>query len=310
MPRTTKTLTIDDATPAETRKADRAVQALTGASRRQTVGLFDQHCVWLNGQPCFTPWQRLDVGDTIEVRYVPDENYRPKKKPPKYLPFEILYEDEHLIVVNKPAHWLTVPSRRKEKNTLVQRVGEYLTKQRRGRPTRALAVHRLDRGVSGAIVFAKTPDAQSKFRKALERREPEREYVAIVAGRMKERRGTFQSYLTSDEDLKQYSTEDTEEGKLAVTHYEVEDYVGNTTIVRVKLETGRRNQIRVHFAEAGHPVLGDPTYEPQRAKHRRWKVNRIALHAQLLSFEHPITRQPCRFEVPLPEEFQNFIDGT
>jgi 23S rRNA pseudouridine1911/1915/1917 synthase len=309
VPPTVKSLRITPKTPEEIRKADRAVQSLAGTSRRQTVGLFEQNCVWLNGKLCTAPWQRLEIGDTVELRYQADQRYAPKKKPPRHLPFKILFEDDDLIVVDKPAHWLTVPTHRKEKDTLVQRVTDYLTKQRRGRTTWALAVHRLDRGVSGAIVFAKTVEAQRRFRKQLEMRHPEREYLAIVAGRMTEKSGTFRSYLVSGERFKQHSTDDAEAGKLAVTHYEVEDYAAGATIVRVKLETGRRNQIRVHFAEAGHPVLGDAMYEPARAKHRRWKAKRLALHARLLAFDHPITGRKMRFEVPMPEEFEQFIHG-
>ena len=303
----TKQLLITDDTPAEICKADRAVQALAGTSRRQTIGLFDHGCVLLNGDPCVAPWQRLSPGDRIELQYEPNRRYSPKKKPPTYLGFEILFEDEHLIVVNKPAHCLTVPSPKRETNTLSQRVSEYLTKANRRRSTRALVVHRLDRGVSGVLVFAKTIDVQSRLRSQFEQHLPEREYLAIVAGKLAQLTGTFRSFLATSESLKRYSTKQEGEGELAITHYRVEKAMDDVTLVRVRLETGRRNQIRVHFAEAGHPVLGDQRYEHERAKHRRWQSGRIALHATSLAFEHPLTGATCRFEVPLPEEFHRVI---
>jgi len=307
VPLTTKILQITDETPEELRKADRAVQSLAGTSRRQTVGLFDRQCVRLNGQPCETPWERLSVGDTIELRYDPAQRYSPTKKPPKYVGFEILFEDAHVIVVNKPAGWLTVPSRNREKNTLVQRISGYLTKMNRRRPTRAVVVHRLDRGVSGVLVFAKTESATSALRQQFANREPDREYLAIVAGKVEETDGTFQSYLATSKSLKRYSTKDPEKGELAITHYHVEEYLTDATLVRIRLETGRRNQIRVQFADVGHPVLGDLQYKHELAQHPRWTFKRLALHATLLDFQHPVTGQSCRFEVPAPKEFRQFL---
>src|SRR5205085_10943445 len=98
---------------------------------------------------------------------------------------------------------------------------------------------------------------------------PEREYIALVAGRVENERGTFQSLLATDKDLNRFSTEDEAIGQLAITHYRVISRLADATLVQVRLETGRRNQIRVHFAEAGHPVLGDPRYQPELAAHRR-----------------------------------------
>ena len=304
----TKELRITVGTPMEICKADRAVQSLADTSRRQTVGLFDQGCVWLNGELCRAPWQRLCPGDVIELRYEPGRRYSPQKKPPAHLGFDILFEDEQLIVVNKPAHCLTVPTPNRETNTLSQRISDYLTKANRRRPVRALAVHRLDRGVSGVLVFAKTIEAQRRLRRQFELHEPDREYLAIVAGKLQQTSGTFRSFLATDKSLKRYSTTEASSGELAITHYRVESSVADATLVRVRLETGRRNQIRVHFAEAGHPILGDQRYEHERAKHRRWQTGRIALHATLLAFEHPMTGKSCRFELPAPDEFQRVLD--
>lgn len=307
MPLCVKTLEVSSATPDAARKMDRAVQSLTGVSRRQIVALFDQQCVLLNGQLCQQPWQRLSVGDVVEVRYDPAQRYRPKKRPPRHLGFDVLFEDEHLIVVNKPAGWLTVPTPKHEPHTLIQRISDYLTQVNRRRRVRVQAVQRLDRGVSGVLVFAKTEEIAEALREQFQRHEPERQYAAIVAGRVAHDAGTFRSHLVTSKSLKRYSTTDEEQGELAITHFQVQHRLSDATAVCVWLETGRRNQIRVHFAEAGHPVLGDERYEHQLARHPRWLAKRLALHAMLLAIRHPATGQICRFETDLPSEMQTFL---
>jgi 23S rRNA pseudouridine1911/1915/1917 synthase len=206
--------------------------------------------------------------------------------------------------VVKPAGWLTVPSPRAEADTLIQRVAAHLG---RGRPAPLHAVQRLDRGVSGVLVLARTAAARDGLRAQLERHEPEREYLALVAGRLAADRGTFESRLATARSLTRYSTR--EGGEDAVTHWRVERRLEDATLVSVRLETGRRNQIRVHFAEAGHPVLGDPRYGPERARHRGWTERRLALHAATLAFTHPITLRRLRFEAPLPAAMRTFVEG-
>jgi 23S rRNA pseudouridine1911/1915/1917 synthase len=136
---------------------------------------------------------------------------------------------------------------------------------------------------------------------------PEREYIALVAGRVQAEQGTFESLLATDKDLNRFSTDDESIGQLAITHYRVISRHEGATLVQVRLETGRRNQIRVHFAEAGHPVLGDPRYQAELARHPYWRHERLALHARLLGFDHPVTADPLRFESSLPAEFERFL---
>jgi 23S rRNA pseudouridine1911/1915/1917 synthase len=306
---TTKTLTIAAETPPLLWKADRAVQALAAASRRQTTGMFDHDCVKVNGEPCSEPWRPLVVGDVVELRYDPAQNYSPKKKPKRPVGFDVLFEDEHLIIVIKPANCLTVPTPKGETNTLIQRVSHYLTPHGQRRRSPALGVHRLDRGVSGVLAFAKTDQAQSLMRSLFEAKKPEREYVAIVAGQPKPAAGTFRSLLASDKNFKRYTTTNENVGQLAITHYKTLEARGDVSVVSVRLETGRRNQIRVHFAEAGYPIIGDRLYGFKDAQHPRWTTTRIALHAKRLGFTHPITGEELLFEAPLPKEFRKFLAG-
>ncbi len=238
--------------------------------------------------------------------------HRKKGKRPFRSPaFELVYEDNFLLVVNKQAGFLSVPTGdwkrdRKQETTLIGEIKHYLT-IKSGRDNGATPIHRLDRDTSGLLVIAKSPRLAQRIKEQFKARKPEREYIALVKGQLKSSRGTFRSFLITDEDLNQYSTRNEREGKLAITHYETISSYKDATRVRVTLETGRRNQIRVHFAEAGHPVIGDLRYRPAQAEHAAWPHRRLALHASLLGFFHPILRKKLRFEAALPMEFSKFF---
>jgi 23S rRNA pseudouridine1911/1915/1917 synthase len=286
-------------------RADRVVQALTGLPRRQICGLFDQGCVSVNGQPCAQTFQRVQVGDVVSVRYDPHQRYHEAKKAWKDAAFTIEFEDESILVVNKAAGFLTVPTPKAESGTLIDRVSAYLSSRRRG--DKAYIVHRLDRGVSGLLVFGKSQAIATKLRDQFEQRKPQREYLAIVAGKLTTKQGTFRSHLATAGNLDRYSTPHAAQGQLAITHYRVDRVLPGATIVRVRLETGRRNQIRVHFAEAGHPVLGELRYHPEAAGHPAWNERRLALHAASLGFDHPVTGKPVTFESQVPAPMSRFI---
>ncbi len=290
-------------------RVDHIVATMTKLSRRQVRGLFDHDAVRINGAPVADTFVRVEPGDTVTVDYDPHHRYAEKPRPWSDPTFRIVFEDDHLLVVDKSAAALTVPTSAGQTNALIQRVGEYLT-ARGGKRKRAHVCHRLDRGVSGLLVVAKTDQISQQIRSQFEARKPHRRYVAIVKGRMPEPQGTFRSYLATGDDLSRYSTPNAERGELAITHYKVERQLADdATLIRVELETGRRNQIRVHLAEANHPVLGDPRYMSRLARHPRWRVNRLALHAAELGFMHPVTGEGLKFTSPLPAPFVRFLDG-
>ncbi|WP_254513280.1 RluA family pseudouridine synthase [Anatilimnocola floriformis] len=307
MPATVKHLDIDEASPFVGDRADRAVQTLCGLSRSQINGLFDHQCVKVNGLPCPEAARRLMAGDRIELTYHASQRYHPINKPRQNLGFEIVYEDKQVIVVNKPAHLLTVPTKKGETNTLLDKVSEYVRHVKHVRA--AFNAHRLDRGVSGLLAFGKSLEISQAIRDQFALHKPEREYAAIVAGHLKRKEGTIRSLLATDRDLNRFSTDDEEVGQLAITHFKLAEPLLDTSLITIWLETGRRNQIRVHFAEEGNPVLGDPRYLPDLAEHRHWPASRIALHARKLAFEHPETGELLKFELPLPEEMVRFING-
>jgi len=295
--------------PQETGPADRLARLITGLPHAQVRGLFDHGCVKLNGEICAVHATPLAAGDRLAIRYEPGRRYREKARVHEQHAFRIVYEDPHLLVVDKAAGVLTVPTERDEASALVHALSRYLSRGPRI-TRRAALVHRLDRDTSGLLVFAKRREVADALKNQFRDRKPEREYLAILAGHLERKRGTIEGYLATDPRLNQYTTPHAERGKLAVTHYEVLQEVPRASLVRVRLETGRRNQIRVHFAERGHPVLGDVRYEPERATHPRWTWRRLALHAGVLGFTHPETGRKVRFESPPPEEFGRFLGAA
>lgn len=290
---------------ADTPRLDLVVQALVGTSRSYVRGMFDHGCVMLDGQPCKDAGQPALRGQLLALDYDPQQKYREIPKTRMSTRFTIAYEDAHLIVVEKIAGILTVPTDRGEQDTLVHEVARYFSKGQRI-THKAYIVHRLDRDTSGLLVFGKSQGVANELKNQFEARKPDREYVAIAAGKIEQNQGTVRSYLTTNDDLDQYSTSDPGEGKLAVTHYQVEKRLRGATMLRVHLETGRRNQIRVHLAEAGHPVLGDVRYEVELAKHPAWKWARLALHALSLGFAHPVTGKQIKATSQLPACFGEF----
>ncbi len=304
MTNVTKTAEVGD---EQAGRVDRVVRGLTGLTHSKLPGLFDHGCVTVNGRLCDDGRVRVAAGDRVEVCYDPHQGYREKKRAWADQAFSIVHEDSQIIVVNKSANVLSVATERGgEDDTLVDRVSHYLKHTSRRRE--ALVVHRLDRGVSGLLVFAKSRTVLESLKVQFKARKPERRYVAIVAGVLRRSAGTFRSYLATRKNLDQFSTPDSAAGQLAITHYRVLKTLADTTVVEVRLETGRRNQIRVHFADHGHPVLGDPRYRPKAAEHPRWNAERIALHALSLGFEHPATGERLLFESELPRAMQRFMD--
>ena len=307
---TQKSLQIDEASPWSGQRMDRVVQSLCGKSRKEVFGLFDHRCVLVNGAICSHPGRLAAIGDRVDLSYDAGQRYHPLPAPARNPGFDIVFEDRYLLVVNKPAALLTVPTQRGEEHTLLAKVSQYVRHSAQHKARQAYTCHRLDRGVSGLLVLAKSAEISQKMRDQFAMSKPERQYVALVAGHVEKRQGTFKSLLATDKNLNRFTTSDAEIGQLAITHFRVKEHVADATLVEVWLETGRRNQIRVHFAEAGHPVLGDPRYRPAEAAHPSWPYKRLALHARLLGFMHPVTGQALRFESPMPAEIDRFLAGA
>jgi 23S rRNA pseudouridine1911/1915/1917 synthase len=299
-----KSFVIDARVPPPARNVLSLIQSQLKVQRSIALKLLHDGLVCVNGRVIFQPHWKLIPGDLLEIEYTPQPAVATTKQKSKRDPFEIAYDDEHLMLVVKPAGLLTVPTPKREGNTLIANINRWLERQQPG--VQAYCVHRLDRGVSGLLVFAKSLEMAQALRSQFQARKPQRKYAAIVAGKVDATSGTFRSYLKTDEALNRYSTNDPEGGELAITHYEVREQFADAAIVSVQLETGRRNQIRVHFAEAGHPILGDPRYRSREAQHRYWPYSRLGLHAESLGLMHPVTGEPLQYVAPWPQEFRDF----
>ncbi len=222
----------------------------------------------------------------------------------------IIYEDDALIVVEKKNGLLTVPYNPKStETTALSILKDYVKKQ--SRQASVYVVHRLDRETSGVLVFAKSPELQEYMRTYWRQLVSKRTYVALVEGKLQKREGTITSWLTEDDRTAMvYSSPTDNGGQKAITHYQVvkestlqSDDTALTaeySLVELNLETGRTNQIRVHMATIGHPVVGDRKYGHGNESS---PIDRLCLHARTLEFIHPMTEKKVRFEASTPKEF-------
>ena len=296
---------VSDRIPEPARCLLTILQSTLKLPKPRCAQIIQEGGVRVNGKSRTKSHHQLECGDRVEVEWLPQPvQLKSQGKRAALETFSVVYDDADLIVVHKPANLLTVPTPHREARTLVSLVSAHLKKTETG--SEAYCVHRLDRGVSGLLIFAKTIDMAERIRDHFADRKPERQYIAIVAGTWTKEHGTIRSYLATDDDLNRYSTKKSDEGELAITHFMVCEQWADASLLEVRLETGRRNQIRVHLAEAEHPVLGDPRYRPQQANHWAWPYRRIALHAESLGFEHPRTSEPLSFRSSWPKEFRDF----
>jgi 23S rRNA pseudouridine1911/1915/1917 synthase len=209
--------------------------------------------------------------------------------------FAVPYEDEHLLVVDKPAGVVVHPARGHAEGTLVQALAGVAGGGDEDRPG---IVHRLDRDTSGLLVVARSPESHRRLKAALQARDITREYLALVEGRPPARRGTIEAPIGRDRRVRTRMSTDTDDPRDAVTHFEIERALPSTTLLRVRLETGRTHQIRAHLLAIGHPVAGDPEYGTAGLL----GLDRQFLHAARLAFEHPFTRETVDVSSPLPAD--------
>jgi 23S rRNA pseudouridine1911/1915/1917 synthase len=280
-------------------------------SHRQAKGFIDGRCVTVNGEVAEKHGLRLKVGDVIKVAFDPERTYEVLPPPQKLKsgPFETLWEDNHLLFVFKPAGLLTVPAEQGGEPSLAEAITE--SYRRRGfKRFNLFIVHRLDRFTSGVLVFAKTPEALHGLKKHFELHRLQRVYFAILVGELPENSGTLAGHLIEHAKSLKMSVAKVRKGpgggkrmppgaKEAVTHYRVIERLPGHTVVEVKLETGRRNQIRVQFADRGFPLLGDQVYGVESPL-----LDRQALHAELLGFKHPVTEDQVTVTAPMPADME------
>jgi RluA family pseudouridine synthase len=229
-----------------------------------------------------------------------DHKLHKKRHQPKGL--EILYEDKDIIVVDKPAGTLTIGTANNKTNTAYYKLTDYVRKGNYKSRNRIFIVHRLDQSTSGALVFAKNEEA--KFRLQSQWKDTEKKYVAVVYGQLNKKEDVISSYLAESKAYIVYSTTDTVKGKLARTAYKVLKESRQFSLLEIKLLTGRKNQIRVHLADKGHPVVGDRKYGKAKDGFRR-----LSLHSKSISFKHPVSGRQMTFETKVPNYFNELIDN-
>ena len=281
--------------------------------------LVENRHVQINGNLCADEGRRLTEGDVVKVW---DE---PRDAPPSEDEIKILFQDGHLIVVEKPAgitterhaeerHW---PAQRKQRQPTIDEIVARILQRRQGkrhggrqtRPPRVRLVHRLDRDTSGVMVLALSADAERLLVQMFRRHELYRVYQAIAVGRVEEQ--TIESQLARDRgDRRRGSTTLPNTGKRAVTDVRPLEHLDGYTLVECRLETGRTHQIRIHLAEAGHPLCGEKVYNKPLFKTPsidRSGAQRQALHATTLAFKHPITGQELSFTTPMPADMGRLL---
>ncbi len=209
------------------------------------------------------------------------------------------YEDEHLLVVDKPAGLVVHPAPGHAQGTLVQGLLAYDV-EGGDEPERPGIVHRLDRDTSGLLVVARSPEAHRLLQEQIQARELTREYLALVVGRPRSRRGTIDAPIGRDRNDALRHSLDSDTLREAVTHFEVEELLRRHALLRVSLETGRTHQIRVHLQAVDLPVAGDPLY----GRRGELGLERQFLHAARLAFRHPVTGEPVDVASPLPAELE------
>ncbi|WP_042164206.1 RluA family pseudouridine synthase [Paenibacillus gorillae] len=214
----------------------------------------------------------------------------------------ILHEDDDLIIVNKDSGLLSIASDKEADLTAYRQLTAHV---RVNDPkSRIFVVHRLDRDTSGVMMFAKSEAVQQKLQTNWQEIVKERSYVALVEGTVKKNEGTIKSWLKETSTLRMYSSERPNDGQLAVTHYKLLQAGRQFSLLEVHLETGRKNQIRVHMEDIGHPVVGDKKYGSKTKP-----IPRLGLHARVLAFEHPSSGKLMRFDTGIPKLFNSPFKG-
>lgn len=262
----------------------------------------------------FKPRDKLKGGETIvlDIQGALDA-IQPENWQAQEIPLDIVYQDEHIIVVNKPAGLVVHPGSGNPDNTMVNALIHF--DESLNKVPRAGIIHRLDKDTTGLLVVARTIEAHTRLVEALQDRDFEREYRALVWG-------TMTGGASIDEPIGRHPSQRTRQavvhnGKPAVTHYRIEERFRAHTLLKVNLETGRTHQIRVHMAYIKHPIVGDPVYGgrlkiPPGASEALIEAlrgfKRQALHAAKLGLEHPITGEPLSWEVPIPEDMASLLD--
>ncbi|MFW5831488.1 MAG: RluA family pseudouridine synthase [Prolixibacteraceae bacterium] len=263
-------------------------------SRNNIKSLLSHKQVLVEGKPVSQFNFPLSPGQKVEIssnRILPEQKFRE---------YSIVYEDHHLLVIDKMAGLLSMATENEKRNTAYSLLSNHVKKQDKG--NKIFIVHRLDRETSGLMLFAKSEPVKIKLQEFWNETVLERTYIAVVEGMVEKQEGTISSYLSEDKVFKMHSSQTPKDGKKAVTHFSVLKKNKGYSLLKVNLETGRKNQIRIHMKEMGHPVAGDKKYGATTNP-----MKRLGLHAMKITFIHPVTGEKMKFETKIPRTFRRLF---
>ena len=297
-------------------RLDKALAEASGLSRGRIKELLSEGAVEVNGQPASSPTAKASEGAAFTITLPPTAE---PEAQPQDIPLDVVFEDEHLLVVNTPAGMVVHPAAGNPDGTLVNALLHHCRGQLSGinGVARPGIVHRIDKDTSGLLVVAKTDAAHEGLAAQFADHSIHRRYLAICVGYPNPREGTIDARLgRSDRDRKKMAVlpKDSSRGKHAVTHYKTLQTLDGCALIECRLETGRTHQVRVHCQSIGHPLVGDPVYgrdsKALRPVLKRIGFARQALHAAELGFIHPVTGAEVHFTADLPADMQELIDET
>jgi 23S rRNA pseudouridine1911/1915/1917 synthase len=268
-----------------------------GFKRTRVKQLLKYRAVSVNGRTIEGHDHQLHSGDRLVLSF---EKYAMPESAPKF-GIQIVYEDDAVIVIDKPSGLLTIGTEKERAKTAYFQLNEFLRGRKPEKRERIFIVHRLDRETSGLIVFAKTETAKRRLQENWN--DADKRYLAVVEGIPKEKEGTISGYLGETNTLRVYEARGPEKAKYSVTKYKVLKSSRENSLLEIELGTGRKHQIRVHFSGLGHPVAGDKKYGAGTDP-----LKRLALHAHRLSFPHPLTKRLMAFESKPPQAFAAIVN--
>jgi 23S rRNA pseudouridine1911/1915/1917 synthase len=272
------------------------MKAMNGISRNRAKALLVNRLVLVDNVITTHALAKLRPGQVVQLD-------RSKQKMSfKSNDLGVVYEDPYLLVIDKRAGLLSMSNNTRQQ-TVQSVLNRYLEKG--GSRCTSHLVHRLDRDTSGLMVYAKDVKTQRSLIEGWQQLVTDRRYVALVSGELEEPKGVIRSWLTEDKHFVTHSSPVDNGGKYAVTHYNVLRSANGYSLVELELETGRKNQIRVHLSDLGHPIVGDFKYGSSDES-----LQRLGLHAYLLAFRHPVTGKFMRFETPVPESFERVLRAS
>ena len=307
-------------TLTEAGRLDKVLADGSDLSRERVKALIAEGRVVIDGKPATSPSAKVAAGAAYVIHVPPPED---PQAHPQDIPIVVVYEDEHLIVVDKAAGMVVHPAAGNADGTLVNALLHHCAVNGGGQlagiggVARPGIVHRIDKDTSGLLVVAKSDKAHEGLARQFADHSLERAYLAVCIGYPQPPSGTISKRLgRSDADRKKMAVlaDDASRGKHAVTHFRTLQRLDGCTLIECRLETGRTHQVRVHLASIGHSLVGDPVYGRSTAQIRTvlkgLGFERQALHAAVLGFDHPVTGEKLRFESKLPDDMKRLIDET